>query len=102
MVTELINTIEKAALLFGSGRSGVDRAIAVIRQINQKGRLKHEDLLQLSNYVPGVYLTLAAHLEISPTELRERMQGGLLTAEVGITELNNAIYNRYLATPTNG
>lgn len=93
---ELITTIRKAAYIFGHGSDSVDNAIAVVRQIDRQGYLTHEELMQLSEYIPGTYKIVAAYLEVEPKVLKELVTGkpGISSADA-ILFINTAINRRY-------
>lgn len=90
-IVPILTAVGDAATGMGKGVQGIDNIVRALGQINTKGRLQSEELLQLSeNGVNGLKI-LANQAGMSTLEYQKLITKGLIPAEDAIAGLVNGI-----------
>ena len=88
-ILPLLTTIGDLTSVLGQPPEAIDRVIRALSQMASKGKISSEELLQISEAVPGfpVFQALADGLGISTKALQEQLQKGAIPAQKGIAAL---------------
>ena len=86
-VIPILRSIGDAATTMGKGKDGIDRIVLALGQINTKGRLQAQELLQLSEVGVNGLKILANQAGISTLEYQKLISDGLVPADQAIAGL---------------
>lgn len=90
-VVPVLTAIGDAATGMGKGVQGVDQLATAIGQIQAKGRLQSQELLQLSEIGVNGLKILANQAGVTTTEYSKLIEKGLIPADTAISGLINGI-----------
>lgn len=83
-VVPILRSIGDAATTMGKGKEGIDRVVLALGQINTKGRLQAQELLQLSEVGVNGLKILANQAGMSTLEFQKLITAGLVPADEAI------------------
>ncbi len=88
-VIPLLGTIGDLTAVLGQPPEAIDRVVRALSQMSSKGKISSEELLQISEAVPGfpVFQAMADGLGISTKALQDQLQKGAVPAKEGIAAL---------------
>lgn len=86
-VIPILRSIGDAATTMGKGKDGIDRVVLALGQINTKGRLQAQELLQLSEVGVNGLKILSNQAGMSTLEFQKLITAGLVPADEAIAGL---------------
>jgi len=92
-IIPILTAVGDTAALMGTGVEGIDRITRAIGQINTKGRLQSEELLQLSEAGVSGLKILANQANMSTIEYQKLITAGLIPADEAIRGLIEGMEN---------
>ncbi len=90
-VIPILRAAGDAATTMGKGKEGVDRLVLALGQINTKGRLQSQELLQLSEVGVNGLAILANQAGMTTVEYQKLVSDGLVPADVAISGIVNGL-----------
>ncbi|MBO9555613.1 tape measure protein [Cellulomonas sp.] len=90
-IIPILTAVGDAATLMGKGTEGVERLSRALGQINAKGRLQSEELLQLNEIGINGLAILANQAGVTTLEYQKMVTAGLIPAEQAIDGLVKGI-----------
>lgn len=90
-VIPILRSVGDASTAMGKGQEGVSRLVLALGQINAKGRLQSQELLQLSEIGVNGLKILANQAGVTTAEYSKMVENGLVPADQAITGLVKGI-----------
>lgn len=90
-VIPILRSVGDASTAMGKGQDGVSRLVLALGQINSKGRLQSQELLQLSEIGVNGLKILANQAGVTTAEYSKMVEKGLIPADQAITGLVQGI-----------
>jgi tape measure domain-containing protein len=92
-VIPILRSVGDAATAMGKGQEGVSSLVRALGQINAKGRLSSQELMQLSEIGVNGLKILANQAGMTTGEYQKLIEKGLIPADVAVEGLVNGINN---------
>ena len=86
-VIPIMRTLGDATALMGTGAEGVDRATTALTQMQQKGKVTGEEMMQLTEAGIPAWDALAAQMGVPVAKAQELVSKGLVPADTMFTAL---------------
>lgn len=86
-IIPIMNTIGNAAAMLGSGQEGINGMTMAIAQMQAKGRVQGEELLQLAERGVVAYQYLAKELGVTVPQVTEMVSKGMVDSQTGINAI---------------
>lgn len=94
-IIPIMNTIGDAAGMLGSGQQGIERMTLAISQMQAKGRVMGQELLQLAEAGVNAYQYLADSMGKSIPEVMKAVEKGQVSASEGINAILLGMQNDF-------
>ena len=86
-IIPIMSTIGDAAGMLGSGQEGIDRMTLAISQMQAKGRVMGQEMMQLAESGVNAYQYLADSMGVSIPEAMKRVEKGAVSSTAGINAI---------------